>query len=62
MYQIENHLYDDSNSGKRELFEDVHNWNWRFSQYQRAKEGPWTGWFLPDIYGDLSPIDYKLIK
>ena len=61
-WEIENDIYTDSGDdvvGKKELYNQVREWNANLAVDQYYEKNFWIGIFVPNIYGDLKPIELK---
>lgn len=60
VYQLENDLYDNDNDlGKKELYDQIEDWNKDLAYYQNAQDNLWCGIFYPNIYDQFEFIEYK---
>ena len=55
-YQAEANLYDNDNDyGKKELANEIREWNEDLARYREKHDNPWISWFYPM---DLEELDY----
>lgn len=58
-YQLENNLYDNDNDlGKKELYNEIEDWNKDLAYYQNAQDDFWVGIFYPNIFDRFKFIEY----
>ncbi len=59
-WEVENNIYQDGGDdvvGKKELYNQVREWNSNLASNQYYEKNFWIGIFVPNIYGDLKPIE-----
>lgn len=63
MYQLENNLYDNDNGlGKKELYNQIQEWNEDLVRGKAMQNDFWFGVFYPDTYDYFEFIDIDLDK
>lgn len=61
-WEVENQVYHDGGDdvvGKKELYNQVREWNKNLASNKYYEKNFWVGIFCPDIYGDLKFIELK---
>jgi hypothetical protein len=59
VYQLENNLYDNDNDlGKKELYNDIQEWNKDVVYYQNIQDNLWFGIYYPNVFDQFKIIDY----
>lgn len=62
VWEVENAVYNDNGDdvvGKKELYNQVREWNKELAENKTDEKNFWYGIFIPNIYGDLEPIELK---
>lgn len=58
VYQLENNLYDNDNDlGKKELYNEIREWNEDLARGKAMQHDLWFGMFYPDIYDNFKLIE-----
>lgn len=58
VYQLENNLYDNDNDlGKKELYDEIRDWNEDLAEGKALQHDIWVGWFYPNIYDNFEFIE-----
>lgn len=56
-YQLENNLYDNDNDiGKKELMDEIREWNGNLAYHKAIQRNFWVGIYYPNIYDNLEFI------
>lgn len=62
VYQAENHLYDDDiHVSKKELANQITNWNEDLAKNKVNQKDTWIGIFIPNIYDEFEFIPIELL-
>lgn len=56
-YQLENNLYDNDNDiGKKELMDEIHEWNGNLAYCKKIQRNFWVGIYYPSVYDNFEFI------
>lgn len=59
-YQLKNNVYENDNDlGKKELYNQIQNWNEDLAYYQAVQHDFWIGIFTPDVFDQFSFIELE---
>lgn len=59
-YQLKNNMYDNDNElGKKELYNQIQEWNKDVVYYQNIQDNFWFGIYYPNVYDQFETIDYE---
>ena len=60
VYQLENNLYDNDNDlGKKELYDQIQDWNEDLAKGKALQNDFWLGAFYPDVYDQFDFIELE---
>ncbi len=60
VYQLENDAYENDNDlGKKNLYDQIQNYNSNLAYYKGVQDDFWLGIFYPDIYDQFEFIEYS---
>ena len=62
VYQLENHLYDDDLVGKKELYNQIQEWNEDLAKGKALQRDLWLGAFYANIYDEFEFIDVEAVE
>lgn len=59
-YQLENNLYDNDNEvGKKQLYDEIRQWNEDVAYGKKMQDNIWVGVFYPHIYDEFELIELE---
>lgn len=59
-YQLENNLYDNDNEvGKKQLYDEIRQWNEDVAYGKKMQDDIWVGIFYPHIYDEFELIELE---
>jgi hypothetical protein len=61
VYQYENDIYDNDDDviGKKQLYDQIQEWNKDLARYKAKEKDFWIGIFYPNVYDQFEFIEYK---
>lgn len=61
VYQYENNVFDSDDDviGKKELYNQIQDWNEDLAYHQSIQDNFWLGIYYPNIYDQFEFIEYK---
>lgn len=59
VYQYDNDIYEDSILGKKQLYDQIQEWNKDLAHYQSVQDDFWIGIYYPNIFDQFKFIEYK---
>ena len=63
VYQAENNLYENDNDlGKKDLADQIQNWNEDLASGKALQHDFWVGIFIPDIYDEFEFIPMSVLS
>lgn len=62
VYQAQMNLYDNDNDlGKKEMVDQITEWNASLEENKKLQRDVWVGCFVPNIYDQFEPIPLDII-
>ena len=60
-YQYENAVFDEDDDviGKKELYNQIQDWNEDLAYYQNIQDNFWVGIYYPNVFDQFEFIEYK---
>lgn len=59
-YQLENNLYENDNDlGKKQLYDEIREWNEDLAYYKEIQDDFWIGIFYPNVFDQFEFIEYS---
>lgn len=60
-YQYENAVFDEDDDvvGKKELYNQIQDWNKDLAYYQNIQDNFWVGIYYPNVFDQFEFIEYK---
>lgn len=59
VYQYENNIYEDDLVGKKELYNQIQDWNEDVVYFQTIQDNFWVGIYYPNVYDQFETIPLK---
>ena len=61
VYQYENEVYDNDDDviGKKQLYDQIQDWNSDLAKYKAKEKDFWLGIFYPNVFDQFEFIEYK---